>query len=98
MPRLETRGQLPVLALDVVNSRYRPRSASRHDQADALTAACPRKAENVRWSFMALVVGAGLAQHHAVRVDQPRMAGFTCCRPTRRSIGPRVLCISRAPE
>ncbi len=99
MARPEARGQLPVLALDVVNDRAaRPGQQGRHDQADTLAASRRRKAQNVLRSVMAQVVGAELAQHYAIGTHQTRVACLAHCRPARRAVGGHVLGLARAPD
>ena len=67
MPRAPAGGQLPVLALDVVDDRRaRPGQQGRHDQADALAGAGRREAQHMLGPVMAKIVGAELAEDDAI--------------------------------
>ncbi|KAG1255873.1 hypothetical protein G6F68_010050 [Rhizopus microsporus] len=59
-------GDLPVLALDVVDAGGRgPGKQCRHHQANAFAAARGRKGQDVFWAFMAQVLPVMLAEEHA---------------------------------
>ncbi|KAG1319287.1 hypothetical protein G6F63_014812 [Rhizopus arrhizus] len=59
-------GDLPVLALDVVDDGGRgPGKQCRHHQANAFAAARGRKGQDVFWAFMAQVLPVMLAEEHA---------------------------------
>ena len=79
----------PVLALDVVDDgRARPGQQRRHDQADALAGARRREAQHMLRSVMAEIVALELAEHDAIRAEQPgrlRPLGSSPSAPSHRS-------------
>ena len=87
-PRPPTRGQGPVLALDVVHDHgRRPREQCRHDQADALAAARRRKAQDVLGTGVPEVLLAEAAEIDSGRLQQSPLAHLRFRRPARRAIG-----------
>ena len=87
-PRPPTRGQCPVLALDVVHDHgRRPGEQCRHDQADALAAARRRKAQHVLGTGVPEVLLAEAAEIDSGRLQQPRLAHLRLRRPACRAIG-----------
>ncbi len=92
-------GQLPVLALDVVDDRgARPGEQGRDDQADALAGPGRRETQNMFRAIMAQIVDAETAEHDAVRPEQAGIADFARRRPARRAIGGDFLGFARAPH
>src|SRR3546814_3546892 len=73
MPGAEAGGQRPVFALDVMDDAApRPRQQRRHDQANTLARSRRCEAQHMLGAVMAEIVGAQLAQHHAVLAEQTR--------------------------
>ena len=71
MPRAKAGGELPVLALDVVDDgRAGPGQQRRHDQADALAATRRREAQHMLGPVMAQIVALVAAEHDAVGSEQ----------------------------
>ena len=97
--RPPARGQLPVLALDVVDDGGpRPGEQRRDDQADAFAGPGGREAQHVLRSIMAQIVTTEASEHNAVRPEEARFADFKSGRPARRAIGGRFLGLARAPH
>jgi hypothetical protein len=70
MLRPEAGGELPVLALDVVDDRRtRPGQQRGHDQADALAGSRRREAQHMLGPIMAKIVMIVAAEHHAVGAE-----------------------------
>ena len=92
-------GDLPVLPLDVVDDRRgRPAQQGGNHQADALARACGREGQNMLWPFMAQVLAIVLAEEHADRLREARLANVLRIRPTGRTVGRDQACLSRAPD
>ena len=93
------RGQLPVLALDVVDDqRARPGEERGHYQAHPLPAPRGRETEDMLWPVVAQVGPAISPQHHALVAEQPGLANFVGFGPSRRAIGSDVPALPRAPD
>jgi hypothetical protein len=99
MPRAEAGGELPVLALDVVDDRgARPGQQRRYDQSDALARTGRREAQHMLGAIVAQIVGAEPSQHNAIGPEQPGGADFLLARPARRAIGFGVPQLAGAPH
>src|SRR4051794_795195 len=99
MPRAEAGGQLPVLALDVVNDgRPRPGQQRGHDKTDALAGPGGCETQHVFRSIVAKVVTVEFTQHHAIGTEEPGGSHLLTTRPARRTIGLNVLCLTRPPD
>src|SRR6516165_9024381 len=98
-PRSPTRGQLVILALDVVDDRgMRPRQESWDDKADALPGSGGRKAEDVFWTIVSEIVAVKTTEHDAVRPKKSSAPNFSSIGPARRAIGRDMLGFFGAPN
>jgi hypothetical protein len=92
-------GQLPVLALDVVDDgRARPGQQRGHDQADALAGSGRREAQHMLRPVMAQIVAVVAAEHHAIGTEQPGRLHLLRLGPARRAVGLDVLGFARPPD
>jgi hypothetical protein len=99
MQRAEARGELPVLALDVVDDgRSRPGEQGRDDEAHPLAGSCRGKAQHMLRAIVTEVVAVQLAEYDAVWTKQPRRFDLTACSPAGRAVGLCVLGFSGAPH
>ena len=81
-------GQLPVLALDVVNDgRPGPRQQRRDDKPDALARAGRREGHDMLGSVMAQILAAEPAEEDAGRPEEPGALDLALVRPARGAIG-----------
>ena len=95
----ETRGKLPVLALDVVDDgRAGPGQQRRHHQADALARTCRGKAQHMLRSIMAQILAIIPAKDDTIGIEQAGRLHLGFLRPSRRAIGGDVLRLARAPD
>jgi hypothetical protein len=92
-------GQLPVLALDVVDDGGpRPAEQRRYDEAHALAAPGRGERHDVLGAVMAEISGAGAAEKDARFVEQARATNVGDRRPAGRSICCDILALARAPK
>ena len=95
----EAGGQLPVLALDVVNDgRTRPGQQRWNDEADTFAGPGGRETQHVLRSVMTKVVAVELAQHHAIRTEKSGRSHLPRFGPARRAIGLDILGLARPPD
>ena len=81
-------GQVPVLALDVVDDGGAgPGEQGGHDQTDTLAGAGRREGHHMLGAFVAQVVAILAAEEHAGRAGQPGTADFSGQRPACRTVG-----------
>ena len=86
--RAPTGGQVPVLALDVVDDGGAgPRKQRGHHQADTLAGAGRREGHHMLGTFVAQVVAVLAAQENAGRAGQAGTADFSGQRPACRTVG-----------
>ena len=86
--RTEACGQLPVLALDVVDDRgCRPREQGGDDEPDALTRAGRGEAEHMLGAIVTEVGIVELAQHHSFVAEQSRLGDVAARCPARGPVG-----------
>jgi hypothetical protein len=79
---------LPVLALDVVDDGRRgPGQQRRNHQADAFTAARRCEGQDVFRAFVAQVLAVVLAEEHAGRLREARLANVLRVGPACRAVG-----------
>jgi hypothetical protein len=92
-------GDLPVLALDVVDDGGRgPGKQRRHHQADAFARARGREGQDVFRAFMPQVLAIVLAEEHAGRLREAGLANVLRVRPARRAVGRDQARLPRAPD
>jgi hypothetical protein len=93
-------GDLPVLALDVVDDGgCRPGlKQRRHHQAHAFARARGREGQDVFRAFMTQVLAIVLAEEHAGRLREARLANVMRIRPARRAVGRDQARLPRAPD
>ena len=88
VPGPEAGGELPVLALDVVDDAAPgPGQERGHDEADALAAPRRGEAQHVLGAIMAQIVPAKPAEHHAVGTNEARRLHLVRLGPACRAIG-----------
>ncbi len=81
-------GQIPVLALDVMDdSRAWPGEQRRNDKADALAGAGRRETEHMLRPFVTQVTARQASKHNAILAEQTRRAHLVRRRPARRAVG-----------
>ncbi|MCY1364078.1 hypothetical protein D9M69_508680 [compost metagenome] len=81
-------GDLPVLAFDVVDDGgRRPGQQRRHHQAHTFARARGREGQDVLRAFVTQVLAIVLAEEHAGRLRQARLANVIRVRPARRAVG-----------
>src|SRR6185437_2031500 len=98
-PRSPTRGQLVILALDVVDDRrMRPSQESRDDKADALPGSGRRKTEHVFWTIVSEIVAVKTTEHDSVRPKKSSAPNFSSIGPARRAICRDMLGFFGAPN
>src|SRR5689334_12761933 len=99
MARPETRRELPVLALDVVNDgRLRPGQQRRDDKPHTFAGPGWRKAKDVFWTIMTKVVPAPSATYDPVLAEEPGCPHLLPSGPARGSVGFHILGLSRPPH
>ena len=99
VPGAETGGELPVLALDVVDDgRARPGQQRRDDEADALARAGRREAQHMLRPVVAKIVVGITTEHHPIGTKQPGSLHFRRIGPARRTIGLDLLGFARPPD
>ncbi len=92
-------GDLPVLALDVVDDGgCRPGQQRRHHQAHTLARARGRKGQDVFRPFVPQVVAVMLAEKDAGGLRQPGLANVGDIGPAGRAIGRHFARLARAPH
>ncbi len=92
-------GDLPVLALDVVDDgRGRPGKQRRHHQTDAFARARGRKGQDVFRAFVAQVLAIVLAEEHPGRLCEAGSTNVLRVRPACRAVGRNQPRLARAPD
>ncbi|SFA59677.1 hypothetical protein SAMN04487972_1252 [Paracoccus halophilus] len=87
----ETCGQIPVLALDVMdNATSRPGQQRRHDEAHALAGSGWRKAQHMLGAVMTKIILAVPPQHDAIGAEQSGRMDFLILGPSRRTVGGNI--------
>jgi hypothetical protein len=91
-------GELPVLALDVVDDgRARPGEEGGHDQPDALAGAGGGHGQHVLGAVVAQVAAVADAEHDALAGEEPGVAHVGQTRPVGRAIGGGGRCTMAGP-
>src|SRR3546814_18928963 len=91
-------GQLPVLALDVVDDRRaRPAEQCRHDQTDALAAPGRSERHDVLGTVVTKIALAGAPEENARFGEKPGRANGFGSRPSSRPLGGDVLALAGPP-
>ncbi len=99
MPGTEAGGELPVLALDVVDDRRaRPGQQRGHHQADALAGTGRREAQHMLRAVVAEIGVIELAKHNAVRAEKPGRLHLSAVGPAGGAVGLDVLRFARPPD
>src|SRR6476620_7705808 len=97
--RAVTGGELPVLALDVVDDRRAwPGQERRHDQADAFAGTGRREAQHMLRAVVTEIVLAEPAEHDAICANKPGCLHLTRLGPARRTVGLDVLRLPGPPD
>ncbi|MNQ36079.1 hypothetical protein D3C85_495900 [compost metagenome] len=97
--RAPSRGQAPVLALDVVDDgRGRPGEQGGYHQANALARARRGEGQYMLRAFVAQVLFLELAEEHSGWPSQSGFAHLNCIGPARRAVGGDVSSLARAPD
>ncbi len=97
--RAPAAGDLPVLALDVVdNGGRRPAQQRWHHEADAFSRARRREGQDVFRAFMAKVSAAMQAEEYAGWFVEAGLANVGDFSPARRTVGRDKLRLPRAPH
>ncbi len=99
MPGTEAGGELPVLALDVVDDRRAGPGQERwHDQADALAGTGWCETQHMLGSVMTKVGLVEFAEHHAVRAEKPGRLHLSAVGPASGTVSLDVLRFARPPD
>ena len=99
VPGTEAGGELPVLALDVVNDgRTRPGQQRGNDKADTFAGPGGCETQHVLWSIMTKVVAVELTQHYAIGTEKSGRFHLLDAGPARRAIGLDILGLARPPH
>jgi hypothetical protein len=97
--RAPTGGDLPVLALDVVDDGGRgPAQQGGHHQAHTFAAARWREGQNVFRAFVPQVLTIVLAEEHAGRLREAGLANVIRIRPACRAVGRDQARLTGAPN
>ncbi len=88
MSGAEAGGQLPILALDVVNdTTSRPRQERRYDKADALARTRRGETKHMLGAVMPKIGAADAAQNDSVGTKHLGLSDLALAGPARRAIG-----------
>src|SRR5690606_9504567 len=99
MPCAEAAGELPVLALDVVNDgRARPGEQRGHNEADALAGSRRCEAQHMLRAVMAQIVAIKFSEDHTVGPQKPSLLNIWPLVPSRRTIGVDVVRLAFAQD
>ena len=99
VPGAEAGGELPVLALDVVNNRRaRPGQQRGHNEANTLAASGGREAQNMFRPIMAQISVLVASQHDTIGTEKAGRLHLLLLGPTRRAIGLDLLGLACTPD
>ena len=97
--RAPSGGQLPVLALDVVNDRRAgPTEQRRNHEANPLAGAGRRERHDMLGAVMAQVVGSHPSRHDTLCAEEPRRFQVGAGAPARRTVGRDIARLPRTPQ
>ena len=92
-------GQLPILALDIVNDdAVRPGQQCRHHKAHAFAGARRRERHDMLRAVVAQIIPLKPAEENAGRIEQTGFGDVTVGGPAGRTIGRDVLGLAGAPQ